>query len=441
MAQSFRGGIRPEGRKLTAGVKIETMEAPEVVRLSLSVPVGEAALPCVREGDLVLRGQCVARGGEGLSLPVHSPVSGRVVSIGPLSDAPHAALCMTIENDRRNELSPEIIPWQTLISQAQPEELTAFMKEKGIAGLGGAAFPTWAKADAARGKARILLINCAESEPYLTSVHCLLLEKADEVVGGVKILLRATGATHAIFAVQNDKEDAVEKLMEQIADSPSFSVNTVRAKYPQGDERLLATAVLGREVPHGKTLADIGAVCFNAETCWSVYRAFVKGLSQMERLVTVSGDAVASPAVLLVPFGTSFEAMFDRCGGFSTKPERFVSGGPLMGHAVLSPDQPLAREHTAALALTQGTVFDENGVCVRCGKCVRVCPMHLMPLHFFRLMKADKAAQMERYAVSDCTECGACAYICPARLPLTEAAHRGKAAVKAARLARERKEG
>lgn len=439
MAQSFRGGIRPEGRKIARKVKIEIMEAPEVIRLPLALPVGEAALPCVKAGDRVLKGQRVAEAAPGLSLPVHSPVSGTVRGIEPLPGGARGAACVVIENDGQNEMSLDNTPWQSLLSRAEPEELTAFMKEKGIAGMGGAAFPTWAKADAARGKARVLLVNCAESEPYLSSTHRLLLEKTAEVVGGVKILLRATGAAHAIFAITDDKEDAVEKLMEETADSPSFSVTVVKAKYPQGDERLLATAVLGREVPHGKTLPDIGAVCFCAETAWSVYRAFVKGLPQTERLITVAGDAVKEKAVLLAPFGASFESIFEkRCG--AEKESRCLSGGPLMGRAVPSLKTPLAREHTAALALKSPANFDETGACIRCGKCVRVCPMRLMPLHFFRLTKAGREKETERYFVTDCTECGACAWVCPAGLPLVDAARRGKAALKAARTSKEGKE-
>ncbi|MBQ3865985.1 MAG: electron transport complex subunit RsxC [Clostridia bacterium] len=433
MAQSFRGGIRPEGRKITAKSKIGTVEAGDVVRLPLGLPVGEEALVCVEPGDRVLRGQCVAHAAPGLSLPVHSPVSGRVLGVENARLASGTGRVLVIENDRKDETSPEAVPWQTPLSQAAPEELTAFLKEKGVAGMGGAAFPAWAKADAARDKVKILLVNGCESEPYLTATHRLLLEKTAEVVGGVKILMRATGAAHAIFAVETDAEDAVEKLMEAVAGSPAFSVNAVKAKYPQGDERILAQTVLGREVPHGATLPDIGAVCFNAETAWSVYRAFVRGLPQTERLLTVSGDAVNDPAVLLVPIGTSFQAVFDRCGGFSRKPERLIAGGPLMGRALRDADAPVSKDTVAALALLSAPTYDEKGACIRCGRCLSACPMHLMPLHFHRLAAAGKWAAMEKYFVSDCTLCGACATVCPARLPLSEDARRGKAAVKAAR--------
>ncbi len=430
MAQSFRGGVRPEGRKIPPNRPIQILAAPSVLRLPLALPVGAEAVPCVKSGDRVLRGQCVAQAAPGLSLPVHSPVSGVVRAVEKGADG---RTYVVVENDGKDELSPSVTPWQSLISRAQPEEIIAFLKEKGVAGMGGAAFPVWAKAEGARGKARVLLVNCVESEPYLSSLHRLLLEQTAEVVGGVKILLRATGAAHAVFVVSDDREDAAERVMTEVADSPAFTVSVVKNKYPQGDERLLMKTVLGREVPRGKTLPDAGAVCFNAETCRAVYRAFVNGLPHMERLVTVGGDDTDGGAVLQVPFGTPFEAIFAHCGIPVDSSARLLSGGPMMGRVLPSLQTPLSREHTAALALTAPATFDENGVCVRCGRCVAVCPMRLMPLHFFRLVKAGKAAATEGYFVTDCSECGACAYVCPARLPLTAAAREGKAAVKAAR--------
>lgn len=424
MARSFRGGIVMSDEKRTAKRPVRKAPAPDFITLPLKQHCGEAAIPLVKVGDRVLKGQKIAEAAEGLSCPLHSGISGTVTSISSLPTHNGESLSVVIENDYKEELSPEVRPFDKPIAKASPEELIRHMKEKGVVGLSGGAFPTWYKAEEARGKAKRIIINCCECEPYITVDHRLLLEHPEEVVGGVKILLCAIGAERAVFAVDDKKEDGAEKLMDLVGGSESFAVVLFKNKYPQGDERLLVRAVMGREIPHGGLPSDVGAVVFNVGTCYAVYRAFVAGMPLVERAITVDGDCVKEPDNILVPLGTSFAKALEICGGVSSKPDKLIAGGVMMGTCQWTDSVPVTKEISAVLAITSKE--EEASACIRCGRCVRVCPMHLMPPAFFRDGAPRPVNVLQRYSVNTCNECGCCTYVCPARIPILEHIRWGK---------------
>lgn len=428
MALSFRGGLCLDGQKITAREPIITMPAPDVVTLPLLQHKGEPCKPLVKEGDTVLKGQIIATQEDG-DAPLHASVSGRVLAVKKTLTTLGETDALVIENDHKDTLSPVIRPFHKPISKAEPEELIAHIREKGIVGMGGKGFPTWRKIEAARGKAKTLVINCTESEPYLTSDHRILLEKTEEVVGGVKILLRATGCEKAVFAIENNKEDAVEAVGQLVGGSPSFAIAVCRSKYPQGDEKNLIRAMMNKEVKEGTLPMDMGVVTFNVETCWDIYRAFVTGLPVVERLVTVSGDCVKSPANLMVPLGTSFDQVLQRCGGLFPAPDRILSGGPMMGEAIGDESIPVTKCVGAILALSAPK--EKESPCIRCGRCVRACPLRLMPLEIYQAVKTENYPKAALYSIRSCNECGLCTYTCPSRLPLLEVIRGGKASLSA----------
>lgn len=426
MARSFSGGILPDLEKRTARLPVRKAPAPKVVHLPMKQHFGTDAIPLVKVGDRVLKGQKIGEAGEGISCPVHSSISGTVTAVSPLASPDGESLAVTVENDFKEELSPEVRSFAVPIAKAEPEELILHMKEKGLTGHGGGAFPLWAKIREAREKkVTRVIINCCESEPYLTMDHRVLLEKAEEVVGGVKILLRATGAEKAIFAVETNKEDAAEKLMAIVGESRSFAVAMFRTKYPQGDEKLLVRSVMAREIPTGLRPTDVGAVVLNPCTAFTVYRAFVSGMPLVERGLTVDGDCVRDPDHILVPLGTSLGQVLDFCGGTLAKPDVLVSGGPMTGRLCESEDMPVTKSVSAVLAMKPGERREE--ACIRCGRCVQVCPMKLVPMELCRAVRRGKRAALERYAAVSCTECGACSWACPAGIPLVDEIRRGKA--------------
>ncbi len=424
MALSFRGGIHPEEMKLTAKCPLEEKQALEFVSIPLNQHMGEEAKPLVKIGDRVLKGQKIGEGEGERSCPVHASVSGKVVSIEKGLTHLGEGDIITIENDFKEEISPEVVPFDTPISQAEPEKLIAHIREKGIVGMGGKGFPTWIKLQEARGKVEKIVINCAESEPYLTTVHRLLLEKPEEIVGGVKILLRASGAKKAIFAIEKNKENTVEGLRKILGQSENFAIAVTETKYPQGNERILCRTLFRKEIPQGELPLSIGVTVFNAETCRAIYRAFVIGSPLISCAVTVSGDCVKNPSNLILPIGVSFRQALDMCGGFSQKPDRIIAGGVMLGIAVENTDFPITKTVGGVLAIRAEE--KEESPCIRCGKCVRVCPMGLVPLEIAKAVKRDRLDQAEKYHINTCCGCGSCSYICPAKIPLLEYIREGK---------------
>ncbi len=427
MALSFRGGVQPDKEKKTARRPIEKVQASGFVTIPLLQHLGEAAVPLVKVGDRVFKGQKIGQEKGDSSAPVHSSVSGTVVDISTLPTAMGETQAIVLENDFKETLCPTVRPFDTPIFQAKPEDLVEQIREKGIVDQGDDALPVWSKVSCARGKVTRLIINCVESEPYLTSTHRLLLEHGEEVIGGVKILLRAIGAQRAVFAMESGNEDAVEAIVKVVGGSDSFVIARLNGKYPQGEERHLIWSLMHREIPKGARAEDLGTAVFHAKTCWAIYQAFVTGMPMIHRLLTVSGECVKDPANLLVPLGTSLGDLFARCGGFSSKPDRIVVGGPMRGRAQKSLEIPVTKD-TAGLIALQVENFAPSA-CIRCGRCLRVCPMHLMPLELRRLVLAGRVRDAQRLlGLDSCSECGCCSYVCPARIPLLQEIREGKIA-------------
>ena len=421
MALTFRGGIHVAEHKHTAGCAIEPFEAPELVYLPMQQHIGAPAKPLVAVGDKVLCGQVIGLVEQGLGAPIHSSVSGTVEAIKSVNDAQGRAIqTVVIRNDFENTISPDIKPFT---GELTLESLAEVVKNAGIAGMGGATFPTHVKITSAKGKAEHIIINCAECEPYITANHRLMLEKPESIIAGLTVLLDAYGIDDGILAVEDNKPDAIKLLTEMTKDMSRIKVKALKTKYPQGDERQLMVALFGKELPAGKLPADLGCVIFNAETCAAIDTAVTSGMPLVRRVVTVDGDCVANPKNLLVPLGTPFSALLAHCGLKPNKTLRkVVSGGPMMGQAQYNIDTPVVKGTAAILALSQDAdaKLASYSQCIRCGRCLAHCPMHLAPLYIMKYAKAEDFAEAESYGAMSCVECGSCSYICPASVPILQ---------------------
>ncbi len=421
MAHSFRGGIHPDPHKeTTAGRAIEALPAPPTVQIPMSMHIGVPAEPLVKAGEHVKMGQKIGDTDAFVSVPVHATVSGTVKSVG-MALHPNGARVMSviIENDGQDELEPlaRAMEWQMMTQ----DEMIALIREAGIVGHGGAAFPTHAKIRSALGKVDAMIINAAECEPYITSDHRVMLEYADDVVAGIRILLRIFSRIRCIIAVENNKPDAVESLRRAIGADNRIKIDLLKTKYPQGGEKQLIRAVTGREVPPGKLPADAGCVVFNVDTVAAINRAFTQGLPDIQRVVTVSGSAITTPKNLLVRVGTPLSALVAACGGYREEPQKMVMGGPMMGVAQFSDEVPVIRGTNAFLAFSENEDRRvDDPVCIRCGRCVQVCPMRLLPTYLYLYASHDMWDECERMHVADCMECGACTFECPGSLHLTQ---------------------
>lgn len=423
MAKTFKGGLHVPDSKNTRGLPITAFPAPACVSIPLQQHIGAPASALVKKGDHVYLGEVIGRFDSGLSCPVHASVSGTVkdIDMRPSYTGYGKTAHIVIENDFKNELHPDLHGCAHPLEQATGEEIIEIIKEAGIVGMGGAAFPTYAKVASAIGKATEVIINCAECEPYITANHRLMLEEPQRILGGARVLLKALGLTHAVLAIEDNKKDAAESLQKAIGEDTCFTVEVLKTKYPQGDERQLIYALKHVELPAGKLPADVGCVIFNAETAAAVYDAFTTGMPLVRRVVTVDGDAVGEPKNIRVPIGTSYEDILAFCGGAGGNVSRIISGGPMMGNAQWDYNAVVMKNTSAILVLSEEKKLHlDSAACIHCGRCVSVCPMHLMPNYLAAFAKAENDEMCEKFHLLSCVECGSCTYICPARVPIVQ---------------------
>ncbi len=435
MAYTFSGGIHVEEHKNTRKCRIETLPPPKTVIIPLSQHIGAPAVATVIPGEEVTLGQKIGNVAEEmLGCPVHSSVSGKVREIVKKTLPTGASVDhVVIEHDMKDTPCPDIKPIEKKLTDVSTEEIVSVIREAGIVGMGGAAFPTYAKINSALGKVDRIIINCAECEPFITANHRLLLEHPASVINGIKILLKALGVHTAWIAVEDNKPDAIEKLEELTEDSRMITVKVMKTKYPQGDERQLIYALTGQEIPTGKLPADVGCVIFNAETCAAIYKAFANGTPSISRVVTVDGDCVRRPKNLLVPVGTPVTDLIEFCGGLAKEPYKLVSGGPMMGAAQWDPEMAVTKSTSAVLLFSER--FGKKNVkvptCIHCGRCVNHCPMHLMPMYIAQFSQAGDLKRAEEYGAMSCVECGSCSYNCPGGVEIVQHIRVAKASIKA----------
>ncbi len=438
MAQAFFGGIHPNDQKAATNKKpIETLPPPAQVVLPMSLHIGAPCQPCVAVGDYVTVGQKVGEAPAFVSAPVHASVSGKVAAVEPrihFSGVP--VMSVVIDNDFNDTPCPSLAP------PADPEKLTAeqisnLVKEAGIVGMGGATFPTHVKISSGLGKVDTVIVNASECEPYITSDHRTLLEHPEEVLGGVRILAKLFGVDWVHIAIEANKANAAEMLKIKIAEEKAPAVVDV------------LQSITGKQVPPGALPAAIGCAVFNIVTTMAIYEAVYRGKPVTHRIVTVSGSGINEPKNLLCPIGTPIRELLDACGGVKKNTFKILMGGPMMGHSQYDMEAPIGKGTNAILAFCEKeerTV--EHPACIRCGKCISVCPMHLQPVFMYQYERAGMLGELEKANVLDCIECGACTYICPGRLYLVQSFRAGKqkinnarAAAKAAAAKAEKKEG
>ena len=433
MKPLFFGGIHPKYNKemSTQVTTFHTIE-PKVLVIPMQQHIGAPCSPLVQVGDKVRKGQKIGDG-EGLCVPVHASVSGTVIAVEP---RPHTSGRMVnavvIENDFRNESVPAQGMEQPL-EQLDADAVLHAIREAGIVGMGGAAFPGNVKAVSSMGHIDTLISNACECEPYITADDSLLRTKAEQVLQGMMILRQVLSPERVVLAVEDNKAQAIENLKQLLPEFPQIELAVLPTRYPQGAEKQLIQSLTGREVPPAQLPVSVGCAVFNVSTFAAIYRAVRLGTPLTERIVTISGEAIAEPQNFIVPIGTPFHDLISVAGGLNEKTERVISGGPMMGFAQSDLAVPVIKATNSILCLLKDqNGAAENPVCLRCGKCVSVCPMRLQPLYMYRFTNARRVDQLQRLNLLDCIECGSCAFTCPGKLPLVEVFRKGKQLVREA---------
>lgn len=434
MLKTFKiGGVHPPENKLSAGKKIEILPVPKTVFIPVAQHIGAPSTAVVNKGDVVKTGQIIAKSSGFVSTNIHSSVSGKVKKIDLAPDSsgyPKQGIFIDVEGD---EWIEEINRTEELVKDFDLDgpQIVQKIQEAGIVGLGGATFPTHVKLVPPKGmKAEVLLINGVECEPYLTSDHRLMLEKADEILVGTRLLMKAMNVEKAAIGIENNKPDAIQLLTDKAKNYKGISVVPLKVKYPQGGEKQLIKAVTGREVPSGGLPIAVGAVVSNVGTAFAVYEAIQKNKPLFERVVTVTGKGVKNPSNFKVRIGTATSELIEAAGGLPENTGKIISGGPMMGRAVTSPEIPVTKGTSGILIMPETEARRKPFMeCIRCSRCVSVCPMGLEPYLLMTLGQKQIFDRAENERVMDCIECGSCAYTCPSNRPLLDYIRFGKAKV------------
>lgn len=420
---TFRGGIHPyEGKELSKDHPIEKYLPKGDLVYPLSQHIGAPSVPCVKKGDTVLAGQKIADAGGFVSAPLHASVSGTVKGIEKRLNATGSMVdCIVIENDQQYQ---ETEFQEARLEDLTKEEILNRIKEGGVVGMGGAGFPTHVKlAPKDPSKIEYILVNGAECEPYITSDYRRMIEEPEKVVKGLQVILTLFDSAKGYICIEDNKPDCIAKMKGLVKDIDRIEVKEMMTKYPQGGERTLIYAATGREINSTMLPADVGCVVDNVETVISVYKAVILGRPVNSRVVTVTGDGIKEPKNLLVLAGTDMSELVDAAGGLKGKIAKAISGGPMMGFALYDLHVPCTKTTSAFLFLEHDAVSEAQEIqtaCINCGRCVSVCPGHVLPARLAKLAERGDMAGFEALDGMECCECGCCSYICPAKRPLTQ---------------------
>ena len=433
--KTFRiGGVHPhDNKEFSAHKAITAVPLPAKAIIPLVQHIGAPAKPVVQKGDAVKVGQLLAEAGGFVSAPIHSPVSGKVTKIDTAIDAwgmKMQAIYIDVEGD---EWLPEIDRTDILVpyTNLEAKDIIEKIKNAGIVGLGGACFPTHVKLMPPPGKkAEVLIVNGVECEPYLTCDHQLMMERGEQILVGIELVMKALGINKAIIGIENNKPDAIAHMQQLTAGNKSVTVQPLKLRYPQGGEKQLIDACIGRQVPSGALPIEVGAVVDNVATLFAVYEAVMKNKPLISRVMTVTGKDVKNPGNYEVRFGTPLADVLEMAGGVPESTGKVIGGGPMMGRAMQNLDMPCNKRMSGALLMTkEESVRVEPSPCIRCGKCVSACPMGLEPYLLAKLSAAQNWEKMEELSIMDCIDCGCCLFTCPSHRPLLDYIRLGKGKV------------
>lgn len=436
--KTFRiGGVHPAENKLSAAEPIRVAELPKIAVFPMGQHIGAPAKPIVQKGDKVKVGQMIAEAGGFVSAPIFSSVSGTVQKIDTIIEASgykKPAVFITVEGDEWEE---SIDRSTDLVTLADRPELTSKdiidkIQKAGIVGMGGACFPCHVKLMPPPGsKPEWVIINAVECEPYLTADHRLMLEHSDEIIVGLTLLMKAVDVKKGFIGIENNKPDAIALMQEKAKAYPGIEIVPLKVKYPQGGEKQLIDAVVGRQVPAPPALpVSVGAIIQNVGTAFAVYEAVMKNKPLFERIVTVTGKSLAHPSNFLTRMGTPMSQLIDACGGLPEDTGKVIGGGPMMGKALLNTDVPICKGSSGVLIMNEKEAKrGEVENCIRCGKCVGACPMGLEPYLLSQCAEQQMWERLEKEDVVSCIECGSCQFTCPANRPLLDYIRLGKSTV------------